>query len=100
MVPRLTEMVSGATGEMSSPPKAGDELTAATGGGATVVDGEPDVLAEGSDPDVLSTIEVPAGLAPPVVWTATKPADEPEQAAVAARTPPTTKEMAARRAAL
>ena len=87
MVPWLTEMVTGATGEMSSPPNAGDALTAATGGGATVVDGELDeLLLEDSDPDgCRRSVRRPGspagGLATP------RPDDEPEQAAVAARTP-------------
>jgi len=86
---------------MPSPPKAGDSLTAATGGGTTVFDGELDVLLpEDSDPDGLPAIGAPVALTPPVVWTAANPDDEPEQAAVAARTPATITAMAARLAVL
>jgi hypothetical protein len=101
MVPRLTEMVTGATGEMSSPPKAGDALTAATGGGTTVVDGELGApLLEDSEPEPagLSAAGAATGLVPLVVCTAARPDDDPEQAAVAASTPATTTAMAARRA--
>jgi hypothetical protein len=97
MVPRLTEMVTGATGEMSAPPKDGDSLTAATGGGTTVVDGELGTLLL---EDALAFTGAAASLTPPVVWTAASPEDEPEQAAVTARTPPTSTAMAARRAFL
>jgi len=103
MVPRLTEMVTGATGEISAPPKAGDSLTAATGGGTTVDDGELGALlaeAADADPTELTSTDAPAGLAPPVVWTAANPEDEPEQAAVAARTPATITAMNARRVVL
>jgi hypothetical protein len=101
MVPRLTEMVTGATGEMSAPPNAGDSLTAATGGGTTVVDGELGaLLLEEALPAAPALTGAPAWLTPPVVWTAASPEDEPEQAAVAARTPPTSTAMAARRAFL
>ena len=68
---------------MSAPPNAGDSLTAATGGGTTVVDGElgallpEDALAAG-----LAVAGAPAWLTAPVVWTAASPEDEPEQAAV------------------
>jgi len=94
-------MVTGATGEMSAPPKAGDSLTDATGGGTTVVDGELGaLLLEDSVPLELSAADAAAGLAPPVLWTAARPEDEPEQAAVAARTPPTITAMAARRVVL
>src|SRR5690349_14436050 len=100
MVPRLTEMVNGATGEMSSPPKAGDALVEATGGGTTVVDGELGaLLLSDSDPDGPS-IDGPAVLAPAVVETAVKPDEDPEQAAVAVSTPATRTAMAARRAVL
>jgi hypothetical protein len=94
-------MVTGATGEMSPPPKAGDSLTPATGGGTTVVDGELGApLPEDSDPLELSETDAAAGLAPAVLWTAARPEDDPEQAAVAARTPPIITAMAARRVVL
>jgi hypothetical protein len=71
MVPRLTEIVTGATGERSAPPKAGDSLTAATGGGTTVVDGTLGaalLVDEGeTDAEPLSAAVAPAGLTPPVV---------------------------------
>jgi hypothetical protein len=100
MVPRLTEMVTGATGEMFAPPNAGDSLTAATGGGTTVVDGELGALLDDALAAGPAVAGAPAWLTPPVVWTAANPEDEPEQAAVAARTPPTSTAMAARRAFL
>jgi hypothetical protein len=70
MVPRLTDIVTGATGEMSAPPNAGDSLTAATGGGTTVVDGELGALLldeEETEPDWRSATVAPAGLTEPVV---------------------------------
>jgi hypothetical protein len=102
MVPWLTEMVTGATGEMSAPPKAGDSLTAATGGGTTVVEGELGaLLLAGADAFVLAAAVAPAGLpAPPLVWTAASPEEEPEQAADTTRTAPAITAMAARRAVL
>ena len=101
MVPRLTEIVTGAIGEMFAPPNAGDSLTAATGGGTTVVDGELGALLLGDEPPVaLAVAGAPAWLTAPVVWTAASPEDEPEQAAVAASTPPTSTAMAAPRAFL
>jgi hypothetical protein len=101
MVPRVTEIVTGATGEMSAPPKAGASLTAATGGGTTVVDGELGaLLLADSDSDALAVAGAPAGPTPPVVWTAASPEDDPEQAAVAASTPATTTAIAVRRAVL
>jgi hypothetical protein len=96
-------MVTSATGEIPAPPKAGDSLTAATGGGTTVVDGElAALLAEDAeaDPGVLASADASAWLAPPVVWTAANPEDEPEQAAVAARTPATVTAINARRVVL
>jgi hypothetical protein len=94
-------MVSGSTGEMSSPPNAGDALTVATGGGTTVVDGELGaLLVADSVPAGLSATDAPEGLTPPVVCTAARPDDDPEQAAVAARTPATITAMAVRRAVL
>ena len=94
MVPWLTEIVTGATGEMSSPSSAGDALTAATGGGATVVDGELPLAADSDAPAAVL-----AGPSPPVVCTAANPDDEPEQAALTASTPATTTAMPIRRTA-
>jgi hypothetical protein len=93
-------MVTGATGEISSPPRAGDALTAATGGGATVVDGELGELLLAADADSDGPPAMLAGPSPPVVCTAANPDDEPEQAAVTASTPATTTAIPSRRTEL
>jgi hypothetical protein len=85
-------------------PKAGDEVTVATGGGTTVVDGALDELLDDDAAELaelVSAAVTPAGLTPAVpVCTAVSPVDEPEHAVLTASTPTAIRATAARRADL
>ena len=90
MAPWLTEMVTGAVGEISAAPKAGLSATFATGGGGAVVLGAA-VLGSVVAPDGTVPLPAlagwpaaaPAGLTP-ADCTSARPPVEPEQAAVRA----------------
>ncbi|MET0863490.1 MAG: hypothetical protein ABWZ98_04090 [Nakamurella sp.] len=104
MVPRATEIFTGSVGEMSSVPKAGVSVTAATGAGSAVVDAELELLTD-SAADELADDEsadavTPAGLTDPLVGAARPVDDDGEQAAVATSTPAASRATAARRAGL
>ena len=96
IVPLATEMVTGSVGLMSSESNAGEAVTWATGFGTTVVVG----AVAASLPSPLSAeLEPPspvaaAWLIDPVELRAT-PVEEPEQAAVMARTPTASRASAA-----
>src|SRR5664279_132688 len=97
MVPRATVMVTGAVGEMAAPPSAGDAVTAATGAGSAVVEGELDEPAD-DGADAFEAVPVDGPAVPPC--SIGSPVEPPEQAAVRASSPAAITATAARRADL
>jgi hypothetical protein len=95
MVPLATVMVTGAVGEMVSPPNAGEAVTVATGAGAALEE----VVALDEPLVAAPPAELGPATVDPATWVRVAADVLPEHAATATSSPPRPSVNAIRRAA-